>query len=163
MLMFVPATMLVTPVLLMVTPPVDADTLIAVPPVKLVTPVLAIVIEPEPLVTLMPVLPFIEDNQENIQSILSRAADSGAGYILASFGVTLRDRQRDWYYRHLERFFPGLRQRYEETYGERYGCAVPNAARLESLTSRFCSRAGIPRHMPFYAPPPQAVVQPGLF
>ena len=114
-------------------------------------------------VTLMPVLPFIEDNPENIQSILSRAADSGAGYILASFGVTLRDRQRDWYYRHLERFFPGLRQRYEETYGERYGCAVPNAARLESLTSRFCSRAGIPRHMPFYAPPPQAVVQPGLF
>jgi hypothetical protein len=43
-------------VVLIVTPPVDADTLMFVPAVRLVTPVLAIVIEPEPLVTLMPVL-----------------------------------------------------------------------------------------------------------
>jgi DNA repair photolyase len=114
-------------------------------------------------VTLMPVLPFIEDNEENIQSILTQAAASGAGYILASFGVTLRDRQRDWYYRHLDRFFSGLRQRYEQTYGERYGCSSPNARSLENLVSQFCSKSGIPRRMPVYTPPPPAVSQPGLF
>ena len=41
---------------LTVTPPVAADTLMFVPATRLVTPVLAIVIEPEPLVTEMPVL-----------------------------------------------------------------------------------------------------------
>lgn len=114
-------------------------------------------------VTLMPVLPFIEDNEENIQSILSLAAENGAAYILTSFGVTLRDRQRDWYYRHLDRFFPGLRQRYENTYAERYGCTVPNASRLEALVSQFCARSGILRRMPFYIPPPALVLQPRLF
>ena len=54
-LMFVPAVRLVTPVLVTVTPPVDADTLMPVLAVRLVTPVLLIVIEPEPLVIPMAV------------------------------------------------------------------------------------------------------------
>ena len=113
-------------------------------------------------VTLMPVLPFIEDSEAGIQSILNLAAQNGARYVLASFGVTLRDRQREWYYQHLERFFPGLRQRYEAAYGERYGCSTPNARRLESLTRRLCTSLGLPQRMPIYTPA-ATVSQPGLF
>ena len=113
-------------------------------------------------VTLMPVLPFIEDSEAGIQSILNLAAQNGARYVLASFGVTLRDRQREWYYQHLERFFPGLRQRYEAAYGERYGCSTPNARRLDSLTRRLCTSLGLPQRMPIYTPA-ATVSQPGLF
>src|SRR5512136_1280948 len=42
-------------------------------------------------VLLMPVLPFLEDNAENITAIVTRAKECGATYILASFGMTLRD------------------------------------------------------------------------
>ena len=69
-------------------------------------------------VLLMPVLPFIEDNAENITAIVTRAHECGASYILASFGMTLRDRQRAYYYAQLDRLFPGLRQQYERQYRE---------------------------------------------
>jgi DNA repair photolyase len=114
-------------------------------------------------VTLMPVLPFIEDSEDSIRSLITLAAENGARYILSAFGVTLRDRQRDWYYRHLDRFFPGLRERYEKAYGERYGCSSPNAGRLERLTQKLCTQFGIPRRMPKYMPPPAVILQPGLF
>jgi len=47
--------------------------------------------------TMMPVLPFIEDNEENIRQIVEQAHAHGAAYIVPSFGVTLRDRQRAYY------------------------------------------------------------------
>lgn len=64
-------------------------------------------------VLLMPVLPFIEDNEENIRGVVERAADAGASYILAAFGMTMRDRQRTYFYQRLDELFPGMRRRYE--------------------------------------------------
>ena len=40
-------------------------------------------------VLMMPILPFIEDNPENITAIVTRAKACGASYILAAFGMTL--------------------------------------------------------------------------
>ena len=78
-------------------------------------------------VTMMPVLPFIEDSAENITAIVKRAAAGGASHILPSMGMTLRDRQRDYFFCQLDRHFPGLRDRYERTHGGRHSCEVPNA------------------------------------
>ena len=101
-------------------------------------------------VTLMPVLPFIEDTEENIAAIVERAAASGATYILPSMGMTLRDRQRDYYYRQLDRNFPGLRERYERTYGERYSCDAPNAGALYVLVEELCARHGMATRLPLF-------------
>jgi len=103
-------------------------------------------------ITLMPVLPFIEDTEDNIAAIVQRAHDSGAGYILLAFGMTLRDRQRAYYYDQLDRLFPGLRGHYERRYGERYHCPVPNAKRLEQVFQECCAAYGIPTRMRHYAP-----------
>ena len=54
----------------------------------------------------------------------------GASYIIPSFGMTMRDRQRAYYYDKLDNLFPGLREKYEKTYGDRYHCPVPNARRI---------------------------------
>ncbi len=101
-------------------------------------------------VTLMPVLPFIEDNEENVTTIVEQAAAAGASYILPSMGMTMRDRQRDYYYVQLDRLFPGLRQRYERTYGERYSCVVPRAHRLYQLVEKLCQKHKIATRLPLY-------------
>jgi DNA repair photolyase len=103
-------------------------------------------------VLLMPVLPFIEDNPKAIAEIVTRAHDCGATHLIANFGMTLRDRQRDYYYQELDRRFPGLRQRYERTFGDRYSAPAAGAARLETLFRELIDRYGLQRHVAPYEP-----------
>ena len=112
-------------------------------------------------VTMMPILPFIQDNAENITAIVERAAACGATYIIPWIGMSLRDRQRAFFYRQLDRLFPGLRAQYERTYGDRYTCQAPNAPQLYALFEALCARHGIATRIPPYAP--QAARQLALF
>jgi DNA repair photolyase len=84
----------------------------------------------ETRIAMMPILPFIEDTEANITTIVRRAHECGVGTIIPWFGMSLRDRQRAYYYRELDESFPGLRREYEQTFGDRYQCASPNADRL---------------------------------
>lgn len=103
-------------------------------------------------VLLMPVLPFIEDSEANITGVITQAKAHGAAYILPAFGMTLRDRQRAYYYDRLDRWFPGLRGQYERRFGERYSCAATNANRLDALFREVCDQQGIARVIPRYEP-----------
>jgi DNA repair photolyase len=103
-------------------------------------------------VTMMPILPFIEDTRENLAAIVTQAAESGTRYVLPWLGMSLRDRQRAYYYRQLDRHFPGLRARYERTYGERYSCDVPNAAALYQYVEVLAEEHGLVTEFPQYAP-----------
>lgn len=96
-------------------------------------------------VLLMPVLPFLEDNEENIMGIIEKAADSGAKFIYPAFGVTLRDNQREWYYEKLNRLFPeeGLVEKYQKRYGTYYECRSPKAKRLFRFLEEECKKRGI--------------------
>jgi DNA repair photolyase len=101
-------------------------------------------------ISFMPVLPFIEDTEENVAAIVEMAHEHGASYIIPSFGMTMRDRQRAYYYSKLDELFPGLRDKYERAYGDRYHCPVPNADRLAKVFHDLCRRYGIsPRMMPY--------------
>jgi DNA repair photolyase len=101
---------------------------------------------------MMPILPFIEDNADNIRSIVEQAHASGASYIIPGFGMTLRDRQRAYYYGKLDEHFPGLRQRYERAFGGQYGVSGPNTAELDRLFRSLCQQYGIAPHMVRYEP-----------
>jgi DNA repair photolyase len=103
-------------------------------------------------VTLMPVLPFIEDTEQNIRAVVTLAAEHGARYILPAFGMTLRDRQRAYYYSRLDVLFPGLRRRYEQTFGERYSASARDPRRLEAVFTRLCEQYGLERAMPVFIP-----------
>lgn len=94
-------------------------------------------------VTLMPVLPFIEDNSENITKIVEKAHQAGASYIIAAFGMTLRDRNRDYYYKKLDEHFPGLKKKYMDKFGFSYGISAPNAKELKDLFYKLCKKYGI--------------------
>lgn len=94
-------------------------------------------------ITLMPVLPFIEDNEENILSIVKNAHQCGVKYIYAAFGMTLRQNQRDYYYAKLDKLFPKLSDKYRSCYGERYNCVSPHAEKLWKVFSAECEKYGI--------------------
>ena len=94
-------------------------------------------------ITMMPVLPFIEDDEENITRIVTKAHECGASYIVPWFGMSLRDRQRLYYYERLDELFPGLRSKYEARYGNQYQCACANAQRLAEVFHEVRSRFGI--------------------
>ena len=117
-------------------------------------------------IALMPVLPFIEDNEENIRQIVNLAAGNGAKYILPAFGMTLRDRQRDYYYARLDKHFPGLRLRYEKSFGERYSAPARNAPRLEELFRDLCTGYGMATKVAVFTTRKRAEeenIQPRLF
>jgi len=112
-------------------------------------------------VSLMPVLPFIEDDEENIAAIVRQTHEHGGTYIIPSFGMTTRDRQRAYYYARLDELFPGLRRKYEWAFGDRYHCPANNADRLARAFYELCERYGIaPRIVPYQ---PQAAKQLSLF
>lgn len=105
-------------------------------------------------VTMMPILPFILDTEENVAAIVELAHAAGATYILPWFGMTLRDRQRAYYYAQLDRQWPGLKEKYEGRYGNRYDCPVPNAERLRRVFGDRCEHFGLAARIPCYVPQP---------
>jgi len=76
-------------------------------------------------ILLMPILPFINDSEENIRNIVREAHNSGAKFIFAyGMGLTLRGNQRGYYYDKLKKLFPekNLVLKYTSTYGDNYEC-----------------------------------------
>lgn len=94
-------------------------------------------------VWLNPVLPFITDSEENIISVVRKAAEAGAKFVVCFFGMTLRSGNREYYFAALEEEFPGLRAQYLSTFGNTYECAAPNAQRLYERFTAECERLGL--------------------
>ena len=96
------------------------------------------------VVWLTPILPFINDTKENVQAILGECERVGVrGIIDFGMGLTLRDGDREYYYAALDKHFPGLKQKYIETYGYAYEILSPNAKELSELFRNFCKEKGI--------------------
>ena len=96
------------------------------------------------VVWLSPILPYINDTRENITAILDSCIDAGvAGILCFGMGVTLRDGNREYFYRCLDAHFPGMKQRYIRDFGNRYELLSPNNRELMQLFHETCNRAGI--------------------
>lgn len=94
-------------------------------------------------ILLMPVLPWITDTEAHLLAIVQRAKQIGVDFIYPALGLTMRDRQRAYFYAALDREFPGLKQKYIARYGTRYQCASPRAKALWVTFTRACDEAGI--------------------
>lgn len=101
-------------------------------------------------ITLMPVLPFIEDNEENILEIVNKADYYGVKYIVPFLGMSLHDRQRVYYYKKLDENFPGVKDKYIKKFGERYKCYDNNMKKLGFILQNECSKHNISLEMPSY-------------
>lgn len=96
------------------------------------------------VVWLAPLVPFLNDTPENILGILDYCSDAGVkGIISFGMGLTLRDGNREFFYAHLDRHFPGLKEVYIRTYGNAYELPSPRERELSLLFHRECDRRGI--------------------
>ena len=96
------------------------------------------------VVWLTPILPFLTDTEENVDKILDWCIDAGVkGIICWNMGMTLRDGNREYYYQALDRHFPGLTQKYRETYGSSYEVISSRNTELMDMFHARCEEHGI--------------------
>ena len=86
------------------------------------------------VVWLTPFLPYINDTEENINELLDYCIETNVkGIICFNIGLTLRDGNRQYFYRKLDESFPGLKNRYIEKYGSSYVLESENNKELMDL------------------------------
>ena len=96
------------------------------------------------VVWLSPILPFINDTEENLSGIMDCCIRAKVhGIICFGFGTTMREGSRDYFYKKLDEHYPGMKQRYIRTYGSCYECLSPNNVRLTELFLESCERHNI--------------------
>jgi len=94
-------------------------------------------------ILMMPILPFILDNEDNILKIIHLAYINGAKFIYPAFGVTLRQNQRDFFFKKLDEGFRGIKQIYIKEYGFSYDCSSKRVRDLWRLFKVECDKLGI--------------------
>lgn len=97
-------------------------------------------------ILLMPVLPFINDTEENIKNIVRKTHECGGNFVYSGgIGVTLRQNQRQHYYKQLIKRFPSenLVRKYIDCFGEKYECRSINSKRLWGIFQEECTRYGL--------------------
>ena len=96
------------------------------------------------VVWLSPILPFINDTEENIRAIMEECVRVGVkGVICFGMGLTLREGDREYYYAALDKHFPGLKKKYIERYGNAYNLPSPNERQLFKIFNEICRENSI--------------------
>lgn len=95
-------------------------------------------------VWLCPTLPFINDTEENLRGLLELCFSAGVEVIVNfGMGVTLRDGDRQYFYRKLDEHFPGMKSRYIRAFGNHYYCPSPREDKLLRIFRRECAARGV--------------------
>lgn len=96
------------------------------------------------VVWLTPILPFINDTEENLKGILDYSREAGVkGIICFGMGLTLREGNREYFYTKLDEIFPGLADEYTSIYKDRYNVVSPRNKRLMKFFNEYTERYSI--------------------
>lgn len=96
------------------------------------------------VVWLSPILPFINDTRENIEGILDYCIEANVyGIICFGMGVTLREGNREYFYKALDKEFPGMKEKYHYKYGNAYEIPSDRNQELMRLFREKCREHGI--------------------
>lgn len=96
------------------------------------------------VVWISPILPFINDTEQNLRGILDYCIKAQVrGIMCFGFGVTMRDGNREYFYSQLDKKFSGLKERYIHTFGNSYICNSPNHNHLMGIFKSICNEHNI--------------------
>lgn len=96
------------------------------------------------VVWICPILPYINDTEENIRGILDYCVEAKVkGIIVFGIGLTLRDGNRQYYYRNLDNHFKGLKEKYIRQYGNSYEAVSENHEGLMKIIKETCEKSNI--------------------
>ncbi|MCB9498414.1 MAG: radical SAM protein [Bacillales bacterium] len=98
----------------------------------------------ETVVWISPILPFINDTEENIRGLLDYCIKAKVyGIIYFGAGVTLREGDREYFYKKLDEHFPSLKEKYIRKYGNSYEVLSDNDSFLSKIVKEEGIKAGI--------------------
>jgi len=93
------------------------------------------------IVWLSPILPYINDQRDNLISILEECYNAGVkGIIWYGPGLTLREGNREYFYEQLDRLFPGLKKVYQKEFGRQYNVISKHKDILNQVFVEFCQK-----------------------
>lgn len=96
------------------------------------------------VVWICPILPYINDTEENIRGILNYCVEAKVkGIICFGIGLTLREGNREYFYQQLDKHFPGLKEKYIRNYGNSYGVMSKSSGYLMNLIKVTCEQNNI--------------------
>ena len=96
------------------------------------------------IVWLCPILPFINDTEENINGILDYCIKAEVkGVLCFGMGLTLREGSREYFYKQLDILFPGIKEKYIRIYRNSFSINSLNNNRLMKLFHEKCEKNGI--------------------
>ncbi len=97
-----------------------------------------------------PLLPFINDTEENVDGILDYCVRAGVKAIICfGIGLTLREGNREYFYSALDRLskkdvrFKGIKERYIKTFGNSYVVSSPHENKLMQRIFQVCRKNNI--------------------
>ena len=96
------------------------------------------------IVWLCPILPFINDAEENIERLIEYCIECDVkGVLCFEMGMTLREGNREYFYENLDKYFPNLKNKYIKHYKNNYGILSPYNKKLMDIFNKRTSKAGI--------------------
>ena len=98
----------------------------------------------------MPILPFVYDNEENIESVIQKTAECGGEYVLEG-SLTLWGYCKTHFYKVLEKHNPSLLTKYKMLYDRKDNKQDPwltHSIKIHPLVKKYCQKYGIKDHIP---------------
>jgi DNA repair photolyase len=98
----------------------------------------------ETVAWLCPLLPFINDTEENLLGLLDYCVGAGVyGILCWGIGMTLREGNREYFYAQLDKHFPDLKEKYQKKYGLDYVITSDNNDVLMKVLFDTCKKHNI--------------------
>ena len=91
-----------------------------------------------------PILPYINDTEENVNRIMDCCIDADVrGVLNMGMGLSLRKGNREYFYRKLDEKFPGIKEKYIEEFGDSYFIHSSDNRKLRGILRKRCDEHGI--------------------
>ncbi len=82
-------------------------------------------------VIMKPIIPFVNDSEENVREILLKTKEAGALFVYPTFGIMLFEEQRSSFLDLIDKEYPGLKNIFMDTYGNKKSLASMNSGKLK--------------------------------
>ena len=95
-------------------------------------------------VWLCPILPHINDTEENINTILDYCIETNVKAVLnLDMGLSLREGNLEYFYEKLDEKFPGLKEKYIEEFGDKNFIHSKDNRKLKKILKNKCEKNGM--------------------
>jgi len=100
----------------------------------------------------MPILPYICDDDSNLEAVVRKTAENGGKFVLAA-GLTMSGAQATYFTEALKRHDPALVEKYDALYKGAYSpLDTKYSGRIGLKVRELCAKYGISDRMPRYIP-----------